>query len=100
MHRRSRVSEACLGGPILCLCVLWGEGGGGEICIIKSAIIILSGFLRLSLQISMNVSKALITVIKMQLASTLKEVSCALVTLDTLAVDLHARVNASINLLL
>ena len=69
-------------------------------CIIKSAIIILSGFLRLSLQISMNVSKALIIVIKMQLASTLKEVSCALVTLDTLAVDLHARVNASINLFL
>ena len=68
---------------------------GGYICINKSA---MSGFLQLSLQISMNVSKALITAIKMQLAPTLKEVSCALVTLGTLAMDLLAWVNASINL--
>ena len=77
--------------------MLWGWGGGGYICIIKSA---MSGFLQLSLQISMNVSKALITAIKMQLVTTLKEVSCALVTLGTLAMDLHAQVNASINLFL
>ena len=48
----------------------------------------------------MNVSKALTTVIKMQLAKTLKEVSHALVTLGTLAMDLLAQVNASINLFL
>ena len=42
----------------------------------------------------MNVWKALITAIKMQLARTLKEVSHALVTLDSLAMDLLARVNA------
>ena len=48
----------------------------------------------------MNVWKALITAIKMQLARTLKEVSHALVTLDSLAMDLLARVNASINLFL
>ena len=41
----------------------------------------------------MNVWKALITAIKMQLARTLKEVSHALVTLDSLAMDLLARVN-------
>ena len=48
----------------------------------------------------MNVLKALITAILMQLARTLKEVSHALVTLDFLAMDLLARVNASINLFL
>jgi len=48
----------------------------------------------------MNVWQALITAIKMQLARTLKEVSDALVTLDSLAMDLLARVNASINLFL
>ena len=48
----------------------------------------------------MNVWKALITAILMQLARTLKEVSHALVTLDSLAMDLLARVNASINLFL
>ena len=48
----------------------------------------------------MNVWKALITAIAMQLARTLKEVSHALVTLDSLAMDLLARVNASINLFL
>ena len=48
----------------------------------------------------MNVWKALITAILMQLARTLKEVSHALVTLDSLAMDLLASVNASINLFL
>ena len=48
----------------------------------------------------MNVWKALITAIAMQLAKMLKEVSHALVTLDFLAMDLFARVNASINLFL
>ena len=48
----------------------------------------------------MNVWKALIIAIKMQLAKTLKEVSHALVTLDFLAMDLLAWVNASINLFL
>ena len=48
----------------------------------------------------MNVWKALITAIAMQLAKTLKEVSHALVTLDFLAMDLRAWVNASINLFL
>jgi len=48
----------------------------------------------------MNVWKALITAIAMQLAKTLKEVSHALVTMDFLAMDLRARVNASINLFL
>ena len=48
----------------------------------------------------MNVWKALITAIAMQLAKTLKEVSHALVTLDSLAMDLLARVNAPINLFL
>ena len=42
----------------------------------------------------MNVSKALMTVILRQLAKMLKEVSHALVTLDSLAMDLLARVNA------
>ena len=73
----------------MCLCVLWGWGVGGYICIIKSA---MSGFLQLSLQISMNVSKALITAIAMQVASTLKEVSPVLVTLGTQAMGLHAQV--------
>ena len=63
---------------------------GGYICIIKSA---MSGFLQLSLQISMNVSKALITAIKMQLVTTLKEVSTALVTLDTQAMGPFAWVS-------
>ena len=44
----------------------------------------------------MNVSKALMTAILRQLAKTLKEVSHALVTLDSLAMDLLARVNALI----
>ena len=48
----------------------------------------------------MNVWKALIIAIKMQLAKTVKEVSHALVTLDFLAMDLLAWVNASINLFL
>ena len=48
----------------------------------------------------MNVSKALMTAILRQLAKMLKEVSHALVTLDSLAMDLLARVNASINLFL
>ena len=48
----------------------------------------------------MNVWKALIIAIKMQLAKTLKEVSHAVVTLDFLAMDLLVRVNASINLFL
>ena len=48
----------------------------------------------------MNVWKALITAIAMQLAKTVKEVSHALVTLDSLAMDLLAWVNASINLFL
>ena len=48
----------------------------------------------------MNVWKALIIAIKMQLAKTVKEVSHALVTLDFLAMDLLARVNVSINLFL
>ena len=52
----------------------------------------MSGFLQLSLQISMNVSKALITAIAMQVASTLKEDSPALVTLGTQAMGLHAQV--------
>ena len=42
----------------------------------------------------MNVSKALMTAILRQLAKTLKEVSHALVTLDSLAMDLLASVNA------
>ena len=41
----------------------------------------------------MNVSKAFMTVIAMQLVTTLKEVSPALVTLGTLAMDLLAQVN-------
>ena len=41
----------------------------------------------------MNVLKALITAIKMQLVSTLKEVSSALVTLDTQAMGLFALVS-------
>ena len=48
----------------------------------------------------MNVLKALMTAILRQLAKMLKEVSHALVTLDSLAMDLLARVNASINLFL
>ena len=40
------------------------------------------------------------TAILRQLAKMLKEVSHALVTLDSLAMDLLARVNASINLFL
>ena len=43
----------------------------------------------------MNVLKALITAIKMQLVTTLKEVSPALVTLDTQAMDLFAWVSVS-----
>ena len=42
----------------------------------------------------MNVSKALMTAILRQLAKTLKEVSHALVTLDSLAMDFLASVNA------
>ena len=41
----------------------------------------------------MNVLKALITAIKMQLVTTLKEVSTALVTLDTQAMGLFAWVS-------
>ena len=41
----------------------------------------------------MNVLKALITAIKMQLVTTLEEVSPALVTLDTQAMDLFAWVS-------
>ena len=41
----------------------------------------------------MNVSKAFMTVIAMQFVTTLKEVSPALVTLGTLAMDLFAQVN-------
>ena len=41
----------------------------------------------------MNVLRALITAIKMQLVTTLKEVSPALVTLDTQAMDLFAWVS-------
>ena len=42
----------------------------------------------------MNVLKPIVTAILRQLAKTLKEVSHALVTLDSLAMDLLARVNA------
>ena len=45
----------------------------------------------------MNVLKALMTAILRQLVTTLKEVLPALVTLDTLAMDLLAQVNASTN---
>ena len=43
----------------------------------------------------MNVMKALITAIKMQLVTTLKEVSSALVTLDTQAMGLFAWVSVT-----
>ena len=45
----------------------------------------------------MNVLKPLMTAILRQLVTTLKEVLPALVTLDTLAMDLLAQVNASTN---
>ena len=48
----------------------------------------------------MNVSKALMTAILRQLATTLREVSPVLVTLGSQAMDPLARVNAAINLLL
>ena len=48
----------------------------------------------------MNASKALITVILRQLATTLREVSPVLVTLDSQAMDPIAQVHASINLVL
>ena len=47
----------------------------------------------------MNVSKALMPAILKQLATTLREDSPVLVTLDSQAMDPLAQVNASINLL-
>ena len=48
----------------------------------------------------MSASKALMTVILRQLATTLREVSPVLVTLDSQAMDPIAQVHASINLFL
>ena len=48
----------------------------------------------------MNVSKALMSAIPRQLATTLKEVSLVLVTLESQAMDPHAQVSACTDLFL